>query len=393
MINNPLSLINGEGLSPITSQYFGCIDAYLGVQFPKSGVTAWEAGKWFRKTFLLLPLIRQQAHGHAERTMTLSLKESRAVADMAELLYDFLPGSGSPAWKGHVSFRTVAQKVGVGDFWQPGSKIPMINSLLARTLEFRRGRFEPLILEIVRTGLAYRQKQGNAVRPEEIDKLNGLIFEVGFKFPDLWDADFRASLTADASVRAREHVDKALAEERLKGAERSTRSQKLEGLKQRFFELHDEADRAKAGLALERVLNDLFHLHGLKPREPFRVVGEQVDGSFELDHEVYLLEAKWTANPCPEADLLIFRGKIEGKSKYTRGVFIAVNGISKEAGMAITQGKQPNFFVVDGYDLTMLMEDNIGLADFLRHRQRLLAEEGRVVVPFSELNLAGDRGR
>ena len=49
--------------------------------------------------------------------MSLSLKESRAIAEMAELLYDFLPGSGSPKWKGHVSFKTIAEKVGVGDFW------------------------------------------------------------------------------------------------------------------------------------------------------------------------------------------------------------------------------------------------------------------------------------
>jgi hypothetical protein len=126
-------------------------------------------------------------------------------------------------------------------------------------------------------------------------------------------------------------------------------------------------------------------LHGLSPREPFRVVGEQIDGSFVLDHEVYLLEAKWHQVPSPEADLLVFRGKVEGKSKYTRGVFISINGISRDAAVAIKQGKQPNFFVMDGYDLTMLLEDDIELLTFLRARQRLLAEEGKVTLPFSEL--------
>jgi hypothetical protein len=66
-------------------------------------------------------------------------------------------------------------------------------------------------------------------------------------------------------------------------------------------------------------------------------------------------------------------------------ISIAVNGITREASIAIMQGKQPNFFVADGYDLTMLMEDNVQLLDFLRQRQRLLAEEGRVAVPFIEL--------
>lgn len=324
--------------------------------------------------------------------MALSLKESRAVTNLAELLYDFLPGSGNPNWKGHVSFKTVAEKVGVGDFWQPGSKIPMITALLERTLEFRRGRFEPLILELVRAGLTYRQKQGNPIRPSDIDELNGLIIEIGFKFPDLWDPEFKNSLTTDGSTRAKQRVDNVLAEQQLKSTARSRRSERLEKLKQEFFLLHDEADRNKAGLALEKILNELFELHELKPREPFRVVGEQIDGSFEMDYEVYLLEAKWTSDPCPEADLLVFRGKIEGKSKYTRGLFISINGISKEAATAITKGKQPNFFVMDGYDLTMLLEDNVGVVEFLRQRQRLLAEEGRVVVPFREINFQHKAG-
>jgi len=58
--------------------------------------------------------------------MGLPLKQSRAVRDLAEALYDFLPGSGSATWKGHVSFKSIADKVGVGDFWQPGSKAALI---------------------------------------------------------------------------------------------------------------------------------------------------------------------------------------------------------------------------------------------------------------------------
>lgn len=41
--------------------------------------------------------------------------------------------------------------------------------------------------------------------------------------------------------------------------------------------------------------------------------------------------------------------------------------------------------MVDGYDVMMLLEDNMELPMFLRRRQRLLAEEGRVCVPFGEL--------
>ena len=94
----------------------------------------------------------------------------------------------------------------------------------------------------------------------------------------------------------------------------SRRAETLLGLKTEFLRLAAESDRNKAGLALERLLNRLFELFQLHPRRAFRVSGEQIDGSFELADQVYLVESKWERHALPEADLLVFRGKIEGKS-------------------------------------------------------------------------------
>jgi hypothetical protein len=164
------------------------------------------------------------------------------------------------------------------------------------------------------------------------------------------------------------------------------RSEVLGQLREEFFRLSLESDRNKAGLALEQLLNRLFEIFQLRPRQPFRVVGEQIDGSFQLDGEIYLLESKWEKNALPEADLLVFRGKIEGKSTFTRGVFIALNDVTEPARDGITRGKSPSFFVMNGHDLMMVLSEQISLIDFLRKRVRLLAEEGRVCVPFSELS-------
>jgi len=163
------------------------------------------------------------------------------------------------------------------------------------------------------------------------------------------------------------------------------RSQALERLTEEFLELAAEPNRNQAGLALERLLNELFGVFDLRPRQPFLVIGEQIDGSFELDGQIYLLESKWEKHPLPEADLLIFRGKIEGKSTFTRGVFIALNDISPPARDAITRGKAPSFFVMNGHDLMMILSAAMSLTEFLRKRVRLLAEEGRVCAPFAEL--------
>jgi hypothetical protein len=132
---------------------------------------------------------------------------------------------------------------------------------------------------------------------------------------------------------------------------RRHRSQRLARLKDNFLALALESDRNAAGLALETLLNELFEIFDLRPRQPLGVMGEQIDGSFELQGQVYLLESKWEKHPLSESDLLIFRGKIEGKSTFTGGVFIALNDISGPARDVITRGKAPSFFVMNGHDL------------------------------------------
>lgn len=316
--------------------------------------------------------------------MALSLKETRAVSGLVDVLYDFLPGSGNSSWKGHVNFGTAAAKVGLGEFWPGGSKKPAINALLSQTLEHKRSVFQNLILEIVRCGIAYREKQGNPITTAEIEALNGHIYEIGFKFPELWDKSFRESLKQTTAERAQEHVKQADTQQQEASAQ-AKRSQELQQLKEEFFQLSAEIDRNKAGIALEKLLNRLFMLYELNPRPAFRVVGEQIDGSFLLDGEVYLVEAKWEKDPLSEAPLLVFRGKIEGKSTFTRGVLIALNDVTPDARQAITQGKSPSFFVMNGYDLMMVLSEAISLPEFLKQRIRLLAEEGRVCIAFSDM--------
>ena len=260
----------------------------------------------------------------------------------------------------------------------------MIEAVLSKTLEHERAHFERLILEIVRAGITYRSKQGNPITPHDIDVLNGHILEIGFKFPDLWDSDFQTSLRMDSTARAKERVENAIEKEKTRVSGLSARVTHLERLSAAFLELHSISPQS-AGLGFEKLLNELFDLEGLAPRGSFRVVGEQIDGSATLDHESYLIEAKWERDPLPEAPLLTFRGKIEGKSAFTRGIFIALNGISEPARHSITTGKQSTFFVVNGHDLMMVLKGNITLPEFLRQRQRLLAEESQVVVPFGEL--------
>lgn len=315
--------------------------------------------------------------------MSLTLKQSHAIGQVAKLLYSFLPGSGHREWRGYVSFETVARDVGVADFWTGGSKEPAIATLLEQTLERRPQLFEPLMLAVVRRGLTYRGKQRQPVQRQEIETLNGLLLELGFRFPDLWAPDFLNSLSGDAAERARRTV---LGMQEVAEAERTRnrRAAVLTDLRTRFYDLAAEQDRQAAGYALEKLLNELFRLFELEPRPPFRVTGEQIDGSFLLDHETYLVEARWHKHKASETDLLAFRGKIEGKSAFTRGAFIALNGFTPQAREAIVRGKQPTFFLMEGYDLTTVVEAQADLLDLLRFKVRKLTEEGSVFVSAKE---------
>lgn len=220
-----------------------------------------------------------------------------------------------------------------------------------------------------------------------VGKLMGEILEYGAENGLFADKDALFQSCRDTVVRLRRD-DPSAGDHRVLGQTRDLlqrQRQELAQLKQVLFELAAECDRSRAGLALEKLLNHLFAVSGLKPRQAFRVTGEQIDGSFELDGDIYLVESKWEKRALPEADLLVFRGKIEGKSTFTRGVLIALNDVTAEARDAITRGKAPSFFVMNGHDLMMILSEAMALPDFLRARRRLLAEEGRVCAPFAEL--------
>jgi hypothetical protein len=49
----------------------------------------------------------------------MSFREAQAIEDLADLLYDFLPGSGN----NRTAFPLAAAQASVGDLWVPGSKV------------------------------------------------------------------------------------------------------------------------------------------------------------------------------------------------------------------------------------------------------------------------------
>jgi hypothetical protein len=320
--------------------------------------------------------------------MPLSLIQTQHIAKLTDALYSFLPGTSQ--W-GAYTFAHAASEVGVGSYWTTGiSKTPAINALLEQTFELKIGRFVPLVELVVRQGLKYRNKRGEPVTREEVVAIHRLIRELALHSVALGSETFLSALpTAAVTEDTSSGWGLRPAEKAPSQSVAISRTQELASLQNLFSALIAEPDRQAAGRALEQLLNKLFRLEGLNPRDPFRIVGEQIDGSFEFGSNLYLLEAKWTSAPTPVEELYVFREKVAGKSSFTRGVFISINGFVSTASDALTRGKQPNFVMLDGTHLYSVLSGALGLSPLLDGLVRYLLERGEPYVPMLELQSRG----
>ncbi len=141
----------------------------------------------------------------------------------------------------------------------------------------------------------------------------------------------------------------------------------------------------KRGYEFETFLKNLFDAYGLSPRASFRLVGEQIDGSFVLHNETYLLEAKWQNAPTGVADLHTFEGKLGQKASWSRGLFVSNSGFSSEGLQAFGKGKR--MICMDGLDLSEMLRLRLSFADVIDAKVRMAAETGFPFVPVRDLFL------
>ena len=128
------------------------------------------------------------------------------------------------------------------------------------------------------------------------------------------------------------------------------------------------------GFAFEKFLKGLFDTFGLKARDAFRLRGEQIDGSFILSTETYLLEAKWQNLVSGAAELHTFHGKIDQKAAWSRGLFISYTGFSEDGLHAFGRGKK--VICMDGHDIYDALHRELPINHVLDQKVRRAAETG-----------------
>jgi hypothetical protein len=137
------------------------------------------------------------------------------------------------------------------------------------------------------------------------------------------------------------------------------------------------------GYRFETWLGELFTAFRLMPNPGFKITGEQIDGSFILHNETYLIEAKWHSQKTAAPDLHVFQSKLDQKASWTRGVFISWQGFSSEAFGA--WGRNKSIICVTGYDLYHMLSNNISLIELLDKKIRHAAEKGEYYKSIDEL--------
>ena len=130
----------------------------------------------------------------------------------------------------------------------------------------------------------------------------------------------------------------------------------------------------KRGYEFERFLNAMFAAYELSPRASFRLVGEQIDGSFTLGNETYLLEARWQSERTAADALHTFQGKLREKATWSRGLFVSYSGFSDDGLHAFGRGK--SLVCMDGFDLSEMLRLRRSFAEVVEAKVRRAAETG-----------------
>lgn len=110
---------------------------------------------------------------------------------------------------------------------------------------------------------------------------------------------------------------------------------------------------------------------GMDARGGFRLVGEQIDGSFELNGEIYLLEAKWHRAKTNANTLHSFQGKVSERPEWTRGLFVSFAGFTDDGMQAFTARK---IILADGMDIYDALARRLSIPDIIAAKVRHASE-------------------
>lgn len=161
-------------------------------------------------------------------------------------------------------------------------------------------------------------------------------------------------------------------------------SDNLAKLSAKYNELQ-KMEMGKKMVAYREFLNELFSLYDFSAKNVFYIDGDEINGTFEMEGQVYVLSAICGPDKCEHEDLLVFNAKIEAKSTWARGIFISDAGFTQDGLATFAQGKRTSIICMDGSDLRLVLHSGLSLVEAIKRKARRAVETNRSFVPLHDL--------
>ena len=165
---------------------------------------------------------------------------------------------------------------------------------------------------------------------------------------------------------------------------------KNKGVRERLGQLRAEYFRLlslnpiERGYSLECLMRNLFELFDLDPKASFKITGEQLDGAFSFEGVDFLFEARWRSEQAGAPDLSVFSEKLRAKLENTLGLFLSINGFSEDAVRKHSSGRRL-MVLMDGSDLTAVLEGRIELVELLLRKRRHASQTGNIYLRLHDI--------
>jgi hypothetical protein len=147
-------------------------------------------------------------------------------------------------------------------------------------------------------------------------------------------------------------------------------------LREKFYECY-KLEGQKRGYEFERVFTKLMYISGIPVEEPFKIVGEQIDGAIKYDGHYYLVELKWVEAKIDQKNIASLYMKVEGKMD-AKGIFISMNGYSSEVLQSLPRGKELKVILLDGIHFTNVISGLYTFHELFEHALNQACLKGEI---------------
>lgn len=187
--------------------------------------------------------------------------------------------------------------------------------------------------------------------------------------------------------KTKQEEDRLKIKEKQKEYEKvKVKAQLVSDLREKFYLMCKDGDQSqRRGYELEELLNKMFDLFGFDVYKPFKLIGEQIDGSFKHDGENYIFESKWHDKELAVNSLYEFAYKIESNTLYPRGVFFSINGYTDQTIERITHNKKAQLILFDAIDFISILEERVTLTFLLDEKIRFAQTHSKIYINANEI--------